>query len=108
MNKAEKLAPVVEIVEEKCINCYACIFACPVKYCMNGSGKVITINHDLCIGCGHCIAICKHDARVPVDDTDQFFTDLKKQGTKMVAIVAPAIASVFPGNSTAACMQKET
>jgi methyl-accepting chemotaxis protein/Pyruvate/2-oxoacid:ferredoxin oxidoreductase delta subunit len=92
-----KLAPVIKIVEEKCINCYACITACPVKFCMDGSGKVLMINHDLCIGCGHCIVVCPHDARQPVDDMDNFIKDLKG-GTKIVAIVAPAVVSVFAGN----------
>ena len=92
-----KLAPVIEIDEEKCINCYACITACPVKYCMDGSGEKLKVNHDQCIGCGNCIAACHHDARLPVDDIERFFADLKK-GEKMIAITAPAIASVFAGD----------
>lgn len=97
MGKAS-LTPVVKIEHEKCINCYACIADCPVKFCMDGSGDTLTINHDLCIGCGNCINVCKHkehNARVLVDDTDTFFADLKK-GTKMIAVVAPAAASFFP------------
>ena len=92
-----KLADVIEIIEDKCINCYACITACPVKYCMDGSGKRLSINHNLCIGCGSCIHACHHDARRLIDDTPQFLSDLKT-GAKMIAVVAPAIASVFPGN----------
>jgi methyl-accepting chemotaxis protein/iron only hydrogenase large subunit-like protein len=95
MEKTAKLTPVVRIDEEKCNNCYACITACPVKFCMDGSGKRLTINHDLCIGCGHCIVICSHGARFPMDDTEKFLTALS-QKEKMVAIVAPAIVSVFP------------
>jgi iron only hydrogenase large subunit-like protein/uncharacterized coiled-coil DUF342 family protein len=64
---------------------------------MDGSGDKLTINHDLCIGCGHCIVDCSHGARKPTDDTEQFLNDLK-QGIKMIAIVAPAVASVFTGN----------
>ena len=90
------LAPVIKIDLEKCINCYACIAACPVKLCMDGSGEKLNINHDLCIGCGNCIACCTHNAREILDDTQRFFSDIKR-GDKMVAIVAPAIASVFPG-----------
>jgi iron only hydrogenase large subunit-like protein/uncharacterized coiled-coil DUF342 family protein len=89
------LPPVIKIDEEKCINCYACITGCPVKYCMNGSGEKLTINPDLCIGCGNCINTCTHKARVLIDDTPRFFEDLK-QGNKIIAVVAPAIASVFP------------
>jgi len=97
MSNTGKLAPVIEIVTESCNNCYACIQACPVKYCMDGSGERIMVNHDLCIGCGHCIEACRHNARRPIDDFGQFMDDLK-QGVKMVAVVAPAIASVFPDN----------
>lgn len=91
----KRLTPIIEIDEKKCINCYACITGCPVKYCMDGSGEKLTINHDLCIGCGNCIHVCTHIARFLIDDTSKFFDDLIK-GEKMIAVVAPAIASVFP------------
>jgi len=90
------LTPVIRIDEEKCVNCYACISECPVKYCMDGSKEKLLINADICIGCGNCIPACHHDARLPIDDTPQLFSDLKR-GDKIVAVVAPAIASVFPG-----------
>ncbi|MCL2231430.1 MAG: 4Fe-4S binding protein, partial [Treponema sp.] len=91
------LTPVVKIEHEKCINCYACIAECPVKFCMDGSGEKLTINHDLCIGCGNCINVCTqkgHYARSLVDDTPKFF-DAVKAGTKLIAIAAPAVVSFF-------------
>jgi len=39
--------------------------------------------------------VCTHDARVIVDDINQFMTDLQR-GVKMVAVVAPAIVTAFP------------
>jgi len=90
------LAPVIRIDEEKCINCYACIVRCPVKYCMDGSGEKLLINADICIGCGNCIPVCTHEARTVIDDTPRFMEDLK-QGKKIVAVAAPAIVSFFPG-----------
>jgi iron only hydrogenase large subunit-like protein/archaellum component FlaC len=89
------LSPVIRIDENKCINCYACITGCPVKYCMDGSGEKLTVNPDGCIGCGNCIHVCTHKARSIIDDTPNFLEDLK-DGTKVVAVVAPAVASVFP------------
>jgi iron only hydrogenase large subunit-like protein/polyhydroxyalkanoate synthesis regulator phasin len=89
------LTPVIKIDEEKCINCYACITGCPVKYCMDGSGEKLKINPDLCIGCGNCINVCSHKARSLIDDAPAFMADMK-HGHKMVAVVAPAIASFFP------------
>ncbi|MDR1127434.1 MAG: methyl-accepting chemotaxis protein [Treponema sp.] len=90
-----KLTPVIKIDEEKCVNCYACIAACPVKYCNNGTGEKMYVNHDLCIGCGSCIEACTHHARLIVDDSAQFFKALDKH-EKIIAIVAPAVASNFP------------
>jgi len=89
------LTPVIRIDEEKCINCYACIVICPVKYCMNGSEKKLQVNHDMCIGCGNCINACTHKARTLIDDTDRFMEDLK-QKKKIIAVAAPAVASFFP------------
>ena len=86
---------VIEVDTSKCLNCYACITACPVKFCMDGSRDRLTVNHNQCIGCGACIHVCHHGARIPIDDTARFFDDLKA-GVKMIAIVAPAVASVFP------------
>jgi len=90
------LTQVVRIDEDKCNNCYACITACPVKLCMDGSGKKLQFNRDLCIGCGNCIDYCSHKARIVIDDTQRFFADIG-EGRKIVAVVAPAIASFFPG-----------
>jgi iron only hydrogenase large subunit-like protein len=94
--KTNELAAVVKVDEEKCVNCHACIAACPVKYCNNGAGEKVSINHKLCIGCGHCIHSCTHHARFLVDDSEQFFSALD-QKEKVIAIVAPAVASNFPG-----------
>jgi iron only hydrogenase large subunit-like protein/uncharacterized coiled-coil DUF342 family protein len=91
-----KLSPVIGIDEEKCVNCHACIAACPVKYCNNGAGEKVIINHDLCIGCGHCIHACTHQARLVVDESEQFFAALDRN-ERIIAIVAPAVASNFPG-----------
>ncbi len=90
------LQPVITVEPEKCVNCHRCIAVCPSKLCNNGSGAYVEINHELCIGCGACIAACDHGARIGIDDTEKFFSDLKK-GEKIIAIVAPAVAANFKG-----------
>ena len=90
------LAEVIGVDEKKCVNCHRCIAVCPVKFCIDGSGDHVAINHDLCIGCGSCIAACTHHARYGIDDTEIFFRAVERR-EKLVAIVAPAAASSFPG-----------
>lgn len=95
-SSAEHLRPVINVDPEKCCNCHRCISVCPVKMCNNGSGSYVSINHDLCIGCGTCIDACVHGARTGIDDMPEFFRDLKS-GISIVAIVAPAVAVNFSG-----------
>ncbi|MDR0622830.1 MAG: methyl-accepting chemotaxis protein [Treponema sp.] len=92
----QELSPVIRVDEEKCVNCHACIAACPVKYCNNGAGEKVIVNHNLCIGCGHCIHACTHQARLRVDDSERFFDALNKK-EKIIAVAAPAVVSNFPG-----------
>lgn len=92
----KQLKPVIQVIEEKCVNCHACITACPVKFCNDGSLAYMKINENLCIGCGSCITACTHEARVPIDDFKAFMSALKS-GQRIVAVVAPAVASNFPG-----------
>ncbi len=93
---SEHLRPVVYVDPEKCCNCHRCISVCPVKMCNNGTGNHVSVNHDLCIGCGTCIDACVHGARIGMDDSEDFFDDLKG-GTSIVAVVAPAVAVSFKG-----------
>ncbi len=92
---AIKLSKVVEVDKEKCVNCHACITACPVKMCNDGSGDHVTLKPELCIGCGSCIKACTHGARFGVDDFEDFLHAVHS-GEKIVSIVAPAVAANFP------------
>ncbi len=89
------LAQVITVDEESCVNCHACIAACPVKYCNDGSGDSVRVNPDMCIACGNCLDACTHDARKFIDDFDLFLNDLNR-GEKIIAIVAPSIVASFP------------
>lgn len=90
-----QLAPVIELNHDRCVNCFQCISACPVKFCNVVTSDSVDVNPDLCIGCGACIAACSHDARKGIDDFKAFIGDVGKR-TPMIAIVAPAIAAEFP------------
>jgi iron only hydrogenase large subunit-like protein len=88
------LRPVIEVVDEKCVNCHACIDVCPVKYCIDGTGDTVKVIAELCIGCGACIAACTHGARRGLDDFDAFMAALSRK-EKSIAIIAPAVAARF-------------
>ena len=90
------LKPVINVDSSKCCNCHRCIAVCPVKLCNDGSGDFVTLNNDLCIGCGACLDACTHGARTGIDDTEEFFNALKS-GVGVIAIVAPAAAVNFKG-----------
>jgi len=84
-----------EIDTEKCINCHQCISVCSVKFANDGSNDIVDVLSELCIGCGLCIKACTHNARIPIDDFDEAMEALE-QKEKVVAVVAPAVASSFP------------
>lgn len=86
---------VIAVDKDKCVNCHACISACPVKYCNDGSGDYVKVDADTCIGCGNCLKACLHGARRYVDDFDAFLADLA-DGVPIVGIVAPSAAASFP------------
>ncbi len=89
------LAAVVDVDKDKCVNCHACVSACPVKFANDASGSYVKVNKDLCIGCGACIKACTHNARYIVDDLKQFLESIERQ-EPIVAISAPAVAASFP------------
>jgi iron only hydrogenase large subunit-like protein len=96
MKNTITLSPIIDIDDDKCVNCHKCIAVCPIKYCNDGSGNTVKVINDMCLGCGACIKACTHDARSYRDDTQNFLEALTRKD-KMVAIVAPAIAANFPG-----------
>lgn len=89
------LSHILEVDDTKCVNCHKCIAVCPIKYCNDGSEDTVKVINDMCLGCGACIKACTHDARYYIDDTRKFL-DALTSNTKIVAVVAPAIAANFP------------
>jgi [FeFe] hydrogenase (group B1/B3) len=101
------------IDDSKCKKCQMCVKACPynaiVKVsvpcedaCPVGAIKkdetgYASIDFEKCITCGKCISSCPFGA---VHERSQIIDILKamKDGKKVIAMIAPAIAGQFPGN----------
>ena len=90
------MKPLIEILEDKCKNCFTCIRTCPVK-----AIKVIAIDQapkvdmDRCIGCGSCISSCKPGA-IKYRDDKESVKKLLTSKSKVVAMIDPTMASEFP------------
>ncbi len=46
----------------KCISDFACVSICPVHAITEADGDGITIDHELCFGCGLCVSVCPEAA----------------------------------------------
>ena len=59
MNTSYKLDTMIRVDESLCINCGACVRACPGGLIAKKDFPIAIENGwDLCIDCGHCVAIC--------------------------------------------------
>lgn len=85
---------------DNCIGCNKCIGACSCEGAnisvYEGEQNRIEVNPDKCIACGACFDVCRHKAREFNDDTERFFSDLKK-GEKISILIAPALKANYPG-----------
>lgn len=91
-----KLAKVIDVDRDRCVECYKCIAACPVKYCNNAAEGYVAVEEDLCLGCGSCIEACTHGARSGIDDFDAFMEALRRR-ERVIAVVSPAAVSELDG-----------
>ncbi|MBE5942855.1 MAG: 4Fe-4S dicluster domain-containing protein [Lachnospiraceae bacterium] len=81
---------------DNCTGCNKCVRTCPVLTSNMATeiGKV-TVSDTDCIACGACFDSCAHEARDFIDDTEKFFSDLRK-GKRISVIIAPAFLANYP------------
>jgi len=90
----------IKIDKGKCVGCNSCVRICPIhdanKAYRVDDRTVVDIDEKYCIKCGECARTCHHDARIFIDDTERFLSDLAA-GQSISLIVAPAIRVTFGG-----------
>jgi len=87
--------PLVEVIEDKCTLCYACVRVCPVKAIeVKVNKNFAKIISNRCTGCGSCFKVCPADAikyRSSIEETKA----LLKSDETIIAIVDPSISGEF-------------
>ncbi|MDR2510107.1 MAG: response regulator [Spirochaetaceae bacterium] len=91
----EKKHRIINVNEDKCNNCHACVSVCPVKNCISAVGDVVSTVDERCVACGRCLHVCTQAARSYSDDTERFFDDVTA-GVNTVILFAPSVVSAFP------------
>ena len=85
----------IEIIEAKCVKCYACVRICPVQAIkVDVNRDVPKIVHERCIGCGSCVTICSPEA-IAYQDSREETKKLLQSGEKVAAIVMLSISGEF-------------
>jgi len=81
--------------QTECQDCRKCIRECPVKAVKVARGYASVIS-ELCILCGHCVAVCPHGAKKVRDDVGEA-KHLLGSGKRVIASLAPSFISEFSG-----------
>jgi Na+-translocating ferredoxin:NAD+ oxidoreductase RNF subunit RnfB len=93
--KKQPVRALVEIQDDKCKVCYACVRVCPVKAIQVSEGKEFPkIMPDRCIGCGSCIAACAPGA-ISCRDSRAEVREILASGQEVVAVTGPSISGEF-------------
>jgi len=86
----------LKINSKSCIDCYACVRACPVKAIRVQSEDVKPeIIPERCIGCGSCVAVCGPGA-IEIRNSKDELRKILGSGKRIAALVDPSIAGEFP------------
>ena len=82
----------LKINSKTCIDCYACVRACPVKAIRVQSEDVKPeIIPERCLDCGSCAAVCGPGA-IEIRNSKEELRKILGSGKQIAALVDPSIA----------------
>ncbi len=77
----------------KCLDCYRCVRACPVKAIKMDNGQA-SVEGMLCISCGTCIKECPQGAKTFRNDLENVKAFIR-ESQKVAVSLAPSFAGIF-------------
>jgi len=95
-NASYRLDTMINVEESLCINCGACIRACPGGLITKKDFPVaIEYGWDLCIDCGHCVAICPtgamHQRAMGPEDCEEIDIHLIPRWDRVIQLASPGL-----------------
>ncbi len=86
----------INIYDDKCTVCYACVRSCPVKAIkVTHSGHPPIHDPKRCISCGACVRVCKFDAIEYRQNWKDVENLLEKNSSNLIALLDPSYVCEF-------------
>ncbi len=88
--KEQKYFHAIQILEDNCTGCTACVRVCPTE-AIRVRDRKAQIDSNRCIDCGNCVSICQFHAIIPRSDSLEIINKFKYK----VAIISSSYAGQF-------------
>ncbi len=88
--KGSKYFHAIQILEDNCTGCTACVRVCPTE-AIRVRNRKATIDPNRCVDCGNCITVCEFHAIIPSSDPFDIIENFKYR----VAIISSSFFGQF-------------
>ncbi|MCB5234575.1 MAG: 4Fe-4S binding protein [Candidatus Cloacimonetes bacterium] len=96
MNKKDsKYFHAIQIIEENCTGCTACVRVCPTE-AIRVRSRMASIDPNRCVDCGNCVSVCEFHAIIPSSDSLESIKRFKYK----IAIISSSFFGQFSEDIT--------